>query len=399
MTQKACYLDYLTVRNSTEERLQEQVEKKYEAFKALTEVLARLEKASELDNEGERSRHQEELYRELYRALGEAQKACQGGKDDQVLQTEAKDFGIYQDLTIPGAFLKLGNPREGIEQLKNERTLASAPGLKDWAFVRVPERMRALTRDFYAGIVRTQKNLLIRRAWLQSALDAQDQALRARLALRELVEFQITDFQCPLFPVDAPGSSPRARLKTLLQHCVNNREFPTPNALLAVAMAIEPALADALLGSGRVLHASGFTASERRDYAPLQLAHPHKPQTIDSGNFQLLTLIACHIIGSGEVNLQVQLDDQKACAAIKKFVDREQFSYAEFVAAILEHRVTLDEVFQSKTQFWFHSVLESVPPGLRERSRQVQDGLPMHVLRNAVKVTSPRIYRYDSDAF
>ena len=69
MTQKACYLDYLTVRNETEERLRNQMERKFEAFKRLTEVLARLEKASELDNEGEKSRHQEEIYRELYKAL------------------------------------------------------------------------------------------------------------------------------------------------------------------------------------------------------------------------------------------------------------------------------------------------------------------------------------------
>ena len=69
MTQKECYLDFLMVRNEKEKGLREQMERKYEAFKGLTEVLARLEKASELDNEGERSRHQEELYRELQKSL------------------------------------------------------------------------------------------------------------------------------------------------------------------------------------------------------------------------------------------------------------------------------------------------------------------------------------------
>ena len=172
MAQKPCYLDYLMVRNETEESLRKQVEQKYAAFKGLTEVLARLEKASELDNEGERSRHQEELYQTLYKALQDAQRACQGGKDDQVLQTEAKDFGIYQDLTIPGAFLRLGNARERIEQLKNERGPGAAAGPQSWDFVHVPGRMRALTRGFYADLTRTQKNLLVRRAWLQDALDA-----------------------------------------------------------------------------------------------------------------------------------------------------------------------------------------------------------------------------------
>lgn len=175
-------------------------------------------------------------------------------------------------MTIPGAFLRLGNPDEWVQQLKNERDSATAPALQDQPFVCVPERMRALTRDFYAGLVRTQKNLLIRRAWLQSALDVQAEPIRARLSFRELVEFQATDFSCPLFPTDAPGASPRLRLKTLLQHCVNVREFPTPNTLLALAMVVEPRLAEVLLGPGRVLHAAGFAVSERKDYAPLQLA-------------------------------------------------------------------------------------------------------------------------------
>ena len=212
-------------------------------------------------------------------------------------------------MTIPGAFLKLGNPREWVEQLKNEQNLAAATELKDQAFVHVPERMRELTREFYAGLVQTQKNLLIRRAWLQETLDAQSPMLRAHFAFRELVEFQVTDFSCPLFPVDAPGVTPRIRLKTLLQHCVNVRQFPTPNVLLAVAMAVEPALATALLGPGRVLHAAGFSAPDRLDYAPLQLAPPHNPETVDPQNLQLLTLIACHILGSGTLSPKLQEDN------------------------------------------------------------------------------------------
>lgn len=65
---------------------------------------------------------------------------------------------------------------------------------------------------------------------------------------------------------------------------------------------------------------------------------------------------------------------------------------------LLEHRVSLHDLFQSQT-LWFYSVLESVPQALREQSRLTHDSDPMRVLKNTVKVTDPRSYKYDQDAF
>ena len=73
------------------------------------------------------------------------------------------------------------------------------------------------------------------------ALEEQSPVLRARIAFKNLIEYQIVDFNSPIYPfVSSNGLTVRQKLKLVVQQCVNCREIPSPNVILALLMAICP---------------------------------------------------------------------------------------------------------------------------------------------------------------